>query len=419
MMRRMDSGVGRSALEARAGANGWRSLWRRVALVGVSAMVVSVVTVTGCGPSSSSGGSEEDEAFLSLVETLGGADTVGYARATESRDFLFPADHGPHEDFRTEWWYVTGNLDADDGRELGFQFTIFRSSLSPTDPGGPSAWSTNQAFMGHFALTDIANEDFRAVELFARGGGGLAGAVTEPFEVWLEDWRLEGETEGRVFPMRLAADGEGLDVELLLESGKPYVLQGEAGLSQKGSELGNASYYYAHTRMPTEGRVVIDGDTLAVTGLSWLDREWSTSALSDGQVGWDWFALQLDDGWEMMVYQLRLADGTTDPLSDGVLIDPDGRRVPLEWGRDVSVEPTDTWASPVDGAEYPSGWRIRVPDRGWDLTVTPAVRDQELRVAFRYWEGSVRVSGAGEGGRDIAGRGYVELTGYAGPGLQE
>ena len=397
----------------------WRWMRKRLTHPGLCASVLFASSLSGCDPSSSEDRAQSDDAFLSLVETLGGADTVGYARATQVRDFRFPTDHGPHEDFRTEWWYVTGNLDADDGRDLGFQFTIFRSSLSPVDPGGPSAWSTNQAFMGHFALTDIASEDFRAIELFARGGAGLAGAVSEPFAVWLEDWRLEGETEGQVFPMRLTADGRGLDVELLLDEGKPYVLQGEEGLSQKGPEPGNASYYYAHTRMPTEGRVVIDGDTLAVTGLSWLDREWSTSALSDGQVGWDWFALQLDDGWEMMVYQLRRADGTADPLSDGVLIDPEGGRVPLRWSRDVSVEPTDTWASPVDGAEYPSGWRIRVPERGWDLIVTPAVRDQELRVAFRYWEGSVRVSGAGEDGRSIAGRGYVELTGYAGPGLKE
>ena len=202
----------------RSGPNGGRSLWR------LACVLVTVVSVIGCAPASSTDPSGGDEAFLSLVETLGGADTVGYARATEVRDFLFPADHGPHEEFRTEWWYVTGNLDADDGRELGFQFTIFRSSLSPTQPGGPSAWSTNQAYMGHFALTDIANEDFRAVELFARGGGGLAGAVTQPFEVWLEDWRLEGDTETGVFPMRLAADGEGLDVELFLDSGKPLSL---------------------------------------------------------------------------------------------------------------------------------------------------------------------------------------------------
>ncbi|MBT8488909.1 MAG: carotenoid 1,2-hydratase [Gemmatimonadetes bacterium] len=371
---------------------------------------------------------------LSLVSTLGGLDTVGYERATEIRDFVFPEDHGPHPGFRTEWWYVTGNLTSDAGRDFGFQFTIFRSSLSPTEPGGPSAWATNQAYMGHFAVTDIDGGAFEATDLFARGSGGLAGAQTTPLRVWIEDWVLEsaaaasgqdrGSAEGvgasgsETFPLRLAADGDNFAVELELEAGKPIVFQGDRGLSQKGPQPGNASYYYALTRMPAVGSVVFDGETHAVTGLTWLDREWSTSALSDGQVGWDWFALQLDDGWEMMVYQLRLEDGTPDPLSDGVLIDLQGRRIPLEWGEEVEVVPTGTWRSPEDGAEYPSGWRIRVPDRGWDLTVEPVVDDQELRLAFRYWEGSVAVEGRGEGGAPVAGRGYVELTGYAGFGAQ-
>jgi predicted secreted hydrolase len=403
-------------------------------------VVVALIAVaSACGHADEKPPTESDASFtLSLVETLGGLDTAGYARALEVRDFVFPEDHGPHEDFRTEWWYVTGNLEADDGRMFGFQFTIFRSALAPTPPGGPSAWATNQAYMGHFALTDVDRDVFRATELFARGGGGLAGASAEPFRVWLEDWRLEStggapggdgaagtpggtrppsvprDPAAIVFPLRLSADQAGVELELVLEAGKPHVRQGEDGLSQKGPEPGNASFYYAHTRMPASGRIVEDGDTVAVTGLAWLDREWSTSALSEGQVGWDWFALQLDDGWEMMVYQLRRDDGTADALSDGVLIDPTGRRIPLEWGTEVRVEPTGTWTSPVDGSVYPSGWRIAVPERGWDLTVEPAVLDQELRVAFRYWEGSVRVSGQGEAGRRIGGRGYVELTGYTG-----
>ena len=360
---------------------------------------------------------------LSLVSTLGGLDTAGSARAMEIRDFTFPEDHGPHPDFRTEWWYVTGNLTADDGRDFGFQFTIFRSALAPTGPGGPSAWATNQAYMGHFAVTDIDGGDFRAAELFARGSGGLAGAERAPFRVWVEDWVLESTEPGTgdeaaAFPWRLAADGSDFALELRLEAGKPRVLQGDRGLSQKGPEPGNASYYYAMTRMPARGTVTFRGESWQVTGLAWMDREWSTSALSEGQVGWDWFALQLDDGWEMMVYQLRREDGSADPLSDGVLIDPQGRRVPLEWGTDITVTPTGSWRSPEDGAEYPSGWRIQVPDRGWDLRVEPALLDQELRLAFRYWEGAVTVDGSGEGGGPVRGRGYVELTGYAGPDLE-
>lgn len=359
-------------------------------------------------------------ARLSLEETLGGADTLGYARAVEPRAFTFPADHGPHPDFRNEWWYVTGNLEAEGGRELGFQFTIFRSALAPPPEGGgtgaASAWATRQAYMGHFAVTDAGGRRFHAAERFARGSLGLAGAEATPFRVWIEGWSLESAEAGdagSIFPLRLRAADGPVAVDLVLEAGKPPVLQGDQGLSQKGPEPGNASYYYAHTRMPTQGTVVVGADTMRAVGLSWLDREWSTSALSDGQVGWDWFALQLDGGWDLMVYQLRTADGSAHPLSDGVLVDPSGARRPLAWGSDVTVTPTGTWTSPLDGSVYPSGWRIAVPAEGWVLDVTPVLADQELDLAFRYWEGSVRVAGSAAGA-PVTGRGYVELTGYAG-----
>ena len=379
------------------------------------------------------------DARLSLEETLSGADTVGYARALAPRPFLFPADHGPHPDFRNEWWYVTGNVQADDGREVGFQFTLFRSSLAPEPREGASAWGTNQAYMAHLAVTDARGGRFHAFERFARGAAGLAGARAEPFRVWLEDWSLEGERRGPapgpsgsvgrdpaggnrgdlgrsatdVFPLRLRAGEGAVSLDLTLSEGKPMVLQGNAGLSQKGPEAGNASYYYAFTRMPTAGTVVLGGDTLTVTGSAWLDREWSTSALSEGQVGWDWFALQLDHGWELMVYALRMEDGSAHPLSDGVLVGPDGGKTDLVWGRDFTVTPTGTWRSPVDGSAYPSGWRIEIPGREMELEVTPTLPGQELDLAFRYWEGSVRVTGR-DGDRPVAGRGYVELTGYAG-----
>lgn len=408
------------------------SVGRRVGVVLLAALA------TACGD----GGApapDRPSADLSLVATLGGADTAGYRRASEVRDFVFPDDHGPHPTFRTEWWYVTGNLSSESGEDFGFQLTIFRSALAPTPPDGPSAWATNQAYMGHFALTDVSGGEHRAAERFARGAGGLAGARVAPFRVWIEDWVIESENDdarsadseiadrgaaepgmagdpargGSIFPLRLSADAGGVRLDLRLEAGKPLVLQGERGLSRKGPEPGNASYYYAHTRMPAAGTVEVDGRSEDVSGLAWLDREWSTSALSAGLVGWDWFALQLDDGWELMVYRLRREDGSAAPESDGALIAPDGRRVGLDWGSEVVATPTGTWRSPLDGAAYPSGWRIVVPDRGWDLAVEPAVADQELRLAFRYWEGAVRVRGSGEAGAPVTGRGYVELTGYA------
>lgn len=385
---------------------------RTMDTVGLGRLVcalLATVTALGCRD----GGSDGATARLSLVETLAGADTAGYARAFETREFDFPADHGPHPSYRTEWWYVTGNLDGTDGERFGFQFTIFRSALAPTPPETVSAWGTNQAYMGHFTLTDLREGRFRAFERFARGAVGLAGAETEPLRVWIETWELTG-TGPDGFPMRMHAEAGEVALTLELERGKPAVFHGDRGLSQKGAEPGNASYYYAHTRMPARGRVVVAGDTVAVDGDAWLDREWSTSALGEGQVGWDWFSLKLDDGWDLMIYQLRLQDGSPDPLSDGALIDPAGRRIELEWGEDVDLERTGSWRSPIDGAEYPSGWRIVLPERGWALEVEPLLDGQELDLAFRYWEGAVAVRGTGEGGASVAGRGYVELTGYAG-----
>jgi predicted secreted hydrolase len=350
---------------------------------------------------------------LSLAGTLTGADTAGYARASAPRPLDFPADHGPHPDFRSEWWYVTGNLSSDDGRDFGFQLTIFRSALSSRAPETASAWGTKQAYMAHFTVTDVAHRRFHVQERFARGAAGLAGATTDPLRVWLEDWAIESDSSA-TFPMQLRAEGDGVALRLELTAGKPVVLQGDRGLSRKGPEPGNASYYYSFTRLAAGGTLVVDTDTIPVRGAAWLDREWSTSALADGQVGWDWFALQLSDGWDLMIYRLRGSDGSAAPESAGVLVDPVGAKVALAWGEDVLVESTDVWTSPVDGAVYPSGWRISVPERGWDLAVEPRIPNQELDVTFRYWEGAVSVRGTGEGGATVAGRGYVELTGYAG-----
>jgi len=353
------------------------------------------------------------EARLSLLETLAGADTAGYERAHAPRAFVFPADHGPHPTFRTEWWYVTGNLTSTDARDFGFQLTIFRSALSPAAPVSRSAWATNQAYMAHFTVTDVGAGEFHAHERFARGAAGLAGAEADPLRVWLGGWSIEG-TAGQTFPLRVRAEADGVEIDLTLGAGKPVVPQGDRGLSQKGSEPGNASYYYSLTRMPAEGSLAVGPDTFAVSGAAWLDREWSTSALSAEHEGWDWLALQLDDGWDLMAYRLRRRDGGADPRSEAVIVDPDGVATRLRFGDEAVFENTGTWTSPVDGAVYPSGWRLEIPERGWNLSVEPRVPDQELDLAFRYWEGAVSVSGTGEGGAPTQGRGYVELTGYTG-----
>lgn len=350
-------------------------------------------------------------ARLTVAEALGSSDggTEGFARAMEPREFHFPEDHGPHPEFRTEWWYWTGNLETADGHGFGYQLTLFRNALAPRGAERESAWGSRQVYMGHFALSDIGAGRFYAFERFSREALGLAGARAEPFRVWLEDWEAAA-LEGGVFPMRLTAQAEGVALSLVLEEGKPPVLQGDRGLSQKSAEPGNASYYYSLTRLPSRGTVTVDGRTYEVTGTSWMDREWSTSALGADQVGWDWFALQLSDGSELMYYQLRRKDGSADPFSAGTYVPAQGAAVRLS-REEVRIDVQDTWRSPRGGATYPARWRISVPSQQLVLDITPAQADQELQVSVRYWEGAVRIQGT-HAGQPVTGHGYVELTGY-------
>jgi len=348
-------------------------------------------------------------ARLTVAGAMAG-DTAGFLRADRPRTFVFPDDHGPHPGYRTEWWYVTGNLEAVDGRRFGYQLTLFRAALAAEAPPRGSAWGASEAYMAHFALTDVEGKKFHAFDRFARAALGLAGAEARPLRVWLEDWSMEGAEPG-VFPLSVRAAEGDVAIELHLDEGKPPVLQGDAGLSRKGPEPGNASYYYSLTRMPTRGTVRIGGERFEVRGESWLDREWSTSALGRGQVGWDWFSLRLSDTSEVMYYQIRRDNGTPDPFSAGTVVDPDGATRRLD--RDaVRLEVRGHWASPRDGTRYPSRWRLRIPSESLDLEIEPVVADQELNLAFRYWEGAVRIRGT-RNGRPIEGEGYVELTGYA------
>ncbi len=373
------------------------------------AVAVVIVTRESAPPALPGGGA------LTVSTALGGADAraEGYARAVEPRPFQFPEDHGPHPEFRTEWWYWTGNLETEDGRAFGYQFTLFRSALAPAAPQRGSAWGARDVYLGHFTVTDVAGGEFHPAERFSRAAVGLAGATARPFKVWLEDWEA-ASVGAETWPVRLRAETDAVALELLLEPGKPPVLQGDRGLSQKGPERGNASYYYSMTRMPSRGVVRVDGRTYTVKGESWMDREWSTSALGADQVGWDWFSLQLSDGSELMYYQLRRKDGTADRFSSGTWVPPPGvSGEPVRVSReDMRLEVLDTWKSPRSSGTYPSRWRLRVEKLGLDLTLTPKVADQELPVTVVYWEGAVGLEGTREG-KSLTGRGYVELTGYA------
>jgi predicted secreted hydrolase len=336
---------------------------------------------------------------------------AGFARAEGPRPLRFPEDHGAHPDFQTEWWYYTGNLESEAGRHFGYQLTFFRRALLPPAerPERASAWAAGQIYLAHFTLTDVAAGRFQAFERYARGAVGLAGAQSPPYRVWLQDWSVE-QVEPDLYRLH-AAQGD-IRLDLLLTDRKGPVLQGEHGYSRKGLQPGNASIYSSQTRLEAKGTIQTPGGSFQVSGLSWMDHEYSTSALSSGQVGWDWFALQLDNRYELMVFHLRRKDGQVDPFSSGALIAPDGSVQVLN--RDeFTIEALGSWQSPHTGAKYPAGWRVSVPEAGLEVEIVPYLADQELNVSYSYWEGAVQIRGQ-HGGQAVSGNGYVELTGYAG-----
>ncbi len=351
---------------------------------------------------------------MELAAAMGG-DTLGYARADGVIPFDFPTDYGAHPDFKTEWWYFTGNLFAGNDRRFGYELTLFRSALAPPDSldDTETGWTTRQLYMGHFSLADPETGTFHAYERFSRGAAGLAGAESPPFRIWLNDWNMASVDPSRpdkLFPLRLQAEEDGVAIDLTLNAVKPFVLQGDQGWDPKGAGSGNASYYYSFTRMETTGTVTISGDTVAVTGQSWKDHEWSTSALGPDEIGWDWFALQLDDGREIMYYQLRREDGTISPFTGGTLVEADGSKRHLT-ADDVDLVVLDRWTSDISGAEYPVGWELRIPTENLQLSVGAVMPNQELNVSVRYWEGAVDIAGQA-GSAPVSGVGYVELTGY-------
>jgi predicted secreted hydrolase len=341
----------------------------------------------------------------------------GFAEVRAPRALVFPRDHGPHLEFRQEWWYVTGNLDGADGGRFGFELTFFRFALAPPPAGAEeggappamSAWRAREIYMAHFAITDVGARRFHYAQKLARGALGLAGSEGPPLRVWIDDWTL-GAAGAAAGDWKLAAAQEGYALELELHPLTPPVLNGEAGLSVKSDAPGSASYYYSIPRVAVHGMLLKEGKPLAVQGLAWLDREWGSGGLGPNQAGWDWFALQLDDGTALMFYALRDRDGSRDPHSAGTWMESSGEARPLK-SPAVDIEVTDHWTAD-EGLRYPSGWRVRVPSLALDVSVHPVLADQELKTSPRYFEGAVDVSGT-RAGRALRGRGYVELVGYA------
>ncbi len=334
----------------------------------------------------------------------------------------FPRDHGAHPDFKTEWWYFTGNVQDAQAHKFGYQVTLFRQGIQFIPAQMKSKWAVRDFYFGHFTISDLAAGQFHVAERVTRGSLGEAGSATDRMNVKLGKWTIQQKPGTESFHLSAKDPGFALDLEVHPE--KPLVYEGVNGLSRKADGVGDASYYYSYPLLATAGQLRIGDQAYTVSGTSWFDHEFSTSLLGKNQVGWDWFCIQLDNREEIMLYAMRDKSGAMDPDSEGTWVKRDGTSERLPPGS-FAIEKTGTWKSPASGAIYPSGWHITVPGHRADLTVSPALLDQELRLtkmgALDYWEGACTIQGkVGDAG--VTGVGYTELTGYAGAlksGLKE
>lgn len=352
--------------------------------------------------------------LLSLLSVLSSlfaqTDPERFRHAVPGYQYRFPRDHGAHPDYRLEWWYVTGHLTTDSGKPFGFELTFFRVGIPPLHTQ-QSVWDLRHLGLAHFALSDVAAREFRYYEKLNRFVPYMAGASTDSLSVFNEQWQLE-QGEGGSFRLRAAAGGDAVD--LMMRPRKDPVIHGKEGVSVKAAGVGYASHYYSMTRLEVEGSVTSRGASRRCRGIAWMDHEFSSSALREHQAGWDWFAIQLENGVELMLYQMRKRDGTPDEHSSGTFVAAGGETVHLESG-DFTVQPLGRWRSEKSGANYPMGWRIGVPRLGLELRLRERLKDQELVTSqstqVTYWEGAVTIEGT-MGAERVRGLGYVEMSGY-------
>ncbi|WP_087000953.1 lipocalin-like domain-containing protein [Rhizobium sullae] len=326
-----------------------------------------------------------------------GSTAEGFAVPRPGMQLRFPADHGPHPEFRIEWWYITANLQGEDGTQFGVQWTLFRSALAPKTESG---WSDPQVWMGHAAIT--TKDRHLVAEKFARGGVGQAGVVAVPFFAWIDDWEMKGLLKSGVDQLdkvSLHATGKDFGYTLQLSANGPLVLQGEQGYSVKSAN-GQASYYYSQPFYDVSGSLDVAGKTVLVSGKAWLDREWSSQPLAKDQTGWEWFSLHLDSGEKVMAFRLR--DGSGGYRSAN-WIAPDGKPTPLPPG---SLEISPVRTARVGHRNVPVAWRVRIPERGLDVTTSPLNDQAWMATTTPYWEGPITFSGS------TGGHGYLEMTGY-------
>lgn len=325
-----------------------------------------------------------------------GGEAEAFTPVVPGREFSFPVDHGPHDGFRIEWWYVTANLKDEQGREFGVQWTLFRSALKAAPE--VAGWANQTIWLGHAAVTSATVH--HAAERYARGGVGQAGASLAPFNAWIDDWRFSSQSSDPLTDLQLSARDKDFAYQLHLTATRPLVLQGDKGFSQK-SEQGQASYYYSQPFFQARGSLQIDGEIYQVSGPAWLDREWSSQPLTANQTGWDWFSLHLDSGEQVMLYRMRNKDA--EPYLTGTWIDAQGQTQPLH-ADDIRLTPQDT--AEVAGRQMPVRWSIKIPGKHLDITLNALNPNAWMDLRIPYWEGPVRLSGS------HAGQGYLEMTGY-------
>ena len=321
-----------------------------------------------------------------------GTDAEGFTTPKPGKEFSFPIDHGPHPDFRIEWWYLTANLKDAEGNSFGLQWTLFRSALEPEERDG---WQSPQIWFGHAAIT--TQDKHFATERFARGGIGQAGVEAHPFHAWIDEWHLKGPDFDN---LALQAFGENFGYEMQLQSTGPLVFHGKSGFSVKSSS-GQASYYYSQPFFKISGTLHLPAGPVKVTGDAWLDREWSSQPLAENQKGWDWFSLSFNDGGKLMGFQLRETDGVS--YTSATWIGPKGDTETFPNGSFTAI-PMDI--SEVKGRDIPTRWRVKLPQKEIDIVVSAINNNAWMDLAISYWEGPVSVTGS------KAGRGYLEMTGY-------
>lgn len=332
-----------------------------------------------------------------------------FEQALPGYHYSFPRDHYSHDQYKTEWWYFTGHLHANNGKLFGYELTFFRTGLNQDDDDA-SQWNLRNIYLAHFAVTDDAGHKFFYQEKMNRAGLGSAGAAQDKGHVFNQTWSMDLK-DGQFL---LKADTPQYALNLSLKPAKQLVIHGRDGVSQKASCKGCASHYYSFTRMATTGSIAVAGQALPVHGTSWMDHEFGSNQLSEQQVGWDWFSVQLSNNREIMLYLMRNADGSIDPNSSGTLVNSDGSVKHLMLS-EFSVKNEGQWKSGKTAGVYPMGWTISVPAAHAEFKVEPIMQDQELvttGAGVTYWEGACSVAGTCER-VSVTGEAYVELTGYA------